>query len=116
MTDHTSDEKSDSVFARIYSVVKKIPKGKVASYGQVARIAGNPKWARIVGYALHANPDPENIPCYRVVTKDGSLSTAFVFGGIQMQRHLLSSDGVGFDQDGNVDMPRFQWRQDEEQL
>ena len=52
-------------FDRIYAVVKKIPRGTVASYGQVALLAGNPRWARVVGYALHANPDPEGIPCYR---------------------------------------------------
>ena len=56
-------------FERIYAVVKKIPRGTVASYGQVALLAGNPRWARVVGYALHVNPDPEGIPCYRVVTK-----------------------------------------------
>ena len=61
-------------FERIYAVVKKIPRGTVASYGQVALLAGNPRWARVVGYALHANPDPEGIPCYRVVTKDGRTS------------------------------------------
>ena len=63
-------------FDRIYAVVKKIPRGTVASYGQVALLAGNPRWARVVGYALHVNPDPEGIPCYRVVTKDGRTSPA----------------------------------------
>lgn len=108
--------KQDSAFARIYSAVRMIPRGKVASYGQIARIAGNPKWSRVVGYALHNNPDPETIPCYRVVTKDGALSSAFVFGGIQMQRKLLSSDGIEFDENGHVDMQRFQWNPDEKQF
>ena len=54
-------------FDRIYDVVRKIPSGKVATYGQVAELAGNKKWSRVVGYALHANPDPDHIPCYRVV-------------------------------------------------
>ncbi len=58
---------SGQVFDRIYDVVKQIPKGRVATYGQVAAMAGNPRWARVVGYALHSNPDPEHIPCYRVV-------------------------------------------------
>lgn len=53
-------------FDRIYDVVRKIPSGKVATYGQVAELAGNKKWSRVVGYALHANPDPDHIPCYRV--------------------------------------------------
>ena len=78
-------------FDRIYAVVKKIPRGTVASYGQVALLAGNPRWARVVGYALHANPDPEGIPCYRVVTKDGRTSPAFAFGGADIQRALLEA-------------------------
>ena len=70
------------VFNRIYETVKLIPYGTVATYGQVAAYSGNPRWARAVGYALHVNPDPENIRCYRVVSKDGSVSEAFAFGGI----------------------------------
>ena len=68
-----------NTFEKIYEVVKSIPEGKVATYGQVALLAGNPRWSRVVGYALHANPDPENIPCYRVVDRMGRLSDAFVF-------------------------------------
>ena len=78
-------------FERIYAVVKKIPRGTVASYGQVALLAGNPRWARVVGYALHANPDPEGIPCYRVVTKDGRTSPAFAFGGADCSKRTASS-------------------------
>ena len=89
-------------FERIYAVVKKIPRGTVASYGQVALLAGNPRWARVVGYALHANPDPEGIPCYRVVTKDGRTSPAFAFGGADIQRALLEADGIEFTEDGVV--------------
>lgn len=70
-----------NTFEKIYDVVKMIPEGSVASYGQVAEIAGNPRWSRVVGYALHSNPDPEHIPCHRVVTKDGRVSDAFAFGG-----------------------------------
>lgn len=96
-----------NTFEKIYDAVKLIPKGKVASYGQVAMLAGNPRWARVVGYALHVNPDPENIPCYRVVTKDGRLSPAFAFGGENRQRTLLEADGVEFDENGNVDMKKY---------
>jgi methylated-DNA-protein-cysteine methyltransferase-like protein len=95
-------------FDKIYEVVKKIPKGYVATYGQVAALAGNRRWARVVGYALHANPDPEHIPCYRVVTKDGKPSDAFVFGGINEQIKLLQEDGIEFI-DGHVDMKKYQW-------
>ena len=70
-----------SVFEKIYEVVKTIPKGKVATYGQVAFLAGNPRWARVVGYALHNNPSPKTIPCHRVVNREGKVAEAFVFGG-----------------------------------
>lgn len=98
-----------NTFDRIYEVVKKIPKGKVASYGQVAMLAGNPRWSRVVGYALHINPNPEAIPCYRVVTKNGELSQAFAFGGINRQRELLEADGVEFDNEERVKMSEFAW-------
>ena len=97
-----------NTFDRIYEVVKKIPRGYVASYGQVAGLAGNRRWARVVGYALHANPDPDNIPCYRVVTKDGGVSKAFAFGGENEQVRLLQEDGVEF-VDGHVNMEKHQW-------
>lgn len=101
-----------TTFEMIYEVVKMIPRGKVASYGQVAALAGNPRWSRVVGYALHVNPDPENIPCYRVVTKDGRLSPAFAFGGINIQHELLERDGVEFDEEGKVLMEKYRWRAD----
>ncbi len=101
--------KEQSTFDRIYEVVRKIPKGKVASYGQVAALAGNSRWARVVGYALHKNPDPKTIPCHRVVTKDGNVSKAFVFGGANQQEFLLKSEGVEF-RDDHVIMEEYQWR------
>lgn len=97
-----------TVFERIYDVVKQIPYGQVATYGQVAALAGNRRWARVVGYALHANPDPENIPCYRVVNREGCVSEAFAFGGGNRQMELLRAEGIEFI-DGHVDMQRFQW-------
>ena len=97
-----------SVFERIYEVVRQIPKGTVASYGQVAALAGNKRWARVVGYALHVNPDPETIPCYRVVTKEGKVSEAFAFGGENEQVKLLRADGIEVT-DGLVNMKKFQW-------
>lgn len=102
-------QNTDSTFNRIYAVVKRIPRGKVATYGQVARLAGNPRWARVVGYALHVNPDPDGIPCYRVVNRDGRPSPAFAFGGFQEQVYLLEKDGVEFNSDGNVIMEKYQW-------
>ncbi|MGN0543461.1 MAG: MGMT family protein [Acutalibacteraceae bacterium] len=98
-----------NTFEKIYSVVKKIPKGRVASYGTVAALAGNPRWSRVVGYALHVNPEPGIIPCHRVVTRNGEVSKAFAFGGENMQRQLLSEEGIEFLDDGRVDMARFAW-------
>lgn len=97
-----------TVFEKIYEVVKQIPCGNVASYGQVAMLAGNPRWARVVGYALHQNPDPENIPCYRVVTKDGKVADSFAFGGSGVQRKLLEAEGIKFKPDGKIDMEKYQ--------
>lgn len=102
-----------AVFERIYGVVKKIPKGKVATYGQVAALAGNPRWARVVGYALHKNPDPENIPCYRVVNREGKVANSFVFGGGEIQRQLLETEGIVFDCEGNVDLKKYLAKNDD---
>jgi len=95
-------------YEKIYEVVKSIPEGKVATYGQVARLAGNPKWSRVVGYALHVNPEPGVIPCHRVVNSKGEPSSAFAFGGENRQIELLEKEGVTFT-DGHVDMERFRW-------
>ena len=89
-------------FDRVYEAVKQIPYGKVASYGKIAEIAGNKRMARQVGWALHVNPAPTEIPCYRVVFKDGALSPAFAFGGENVQRALLEKEGVKFDKKGRV--------------
>ena len=89
-------------FETVYEIVKQIPRGKVMSYGQVARAAGFTRKAREVGWALHVNPDPEHIPCHRVVNREGRVSPAFVFGGENMQVALLKSEGVEFDENGLV--------------
>lgn len=91
-----------NTFEEIYMVVRTIPEGKVASYGQIARLCGNPRLSRVVGYALHVNPDPEHIPCYRVVNRFGEVSEAFAFGGGNIQREKLLADGVEFDSEGRV--------------
>lgn len=100
-------------FERVYAVVKKIPKGKVATYGQIAALAGNPRWSRVVGYALHVNPEPGKIPCHRVVNRLGEVSSAFAFGGENMQIQLLTEEGVGFGLDGRVKMKEFLWQPNE---
>ena len=91
---------------RIYEAVRQIPRGSVMSYGQVARLAGNPGAARAVGFALHRNPEPGVIPCHRVVFADGRPTGASAFGGEGVQRRLLEEEGVEFLPDGRVDMER----------
>lgn len=98
---------SDSPAKRIYEAVKQIPYGHVATYAQVAKMAGNPKMARAVGNALHKNPDPDNIPCYRVVNAKGELAGEFAFGGAWKQGELLKEEGVEV-VDGKVDLKKYQ--------
>lgn len=97
---------ADSPTRRIYEAVKRIPKGKVATYGQVAKMAGNSKMSRAVGNALHKNPDPDSIPCYRVVNSKGELAGAFAFGGDKVQAKLLMADGIEVI-DNKVDLKKF---------
>ncbi len=99
---------SDSPSKRIYEAVKKIPYGHVATYSQIAEAAGDKKMARAVGNALHKNPDPDNIPCYRVVNAKGELAGEFAFGGSGAQAKLLEAEGVTVT-DGKVDLNLFQW-------
>ena len=95
-----------NTFEKIYEQVKKIPKGKVATYGQIALMAGNPRWSQIVGYALHSNPEPGVIPCHRVVNKEGKLAKAFAFGGENVQRDMLEKEGVVFLDEDTVDLEK----------
>ena len=97
-------------FQRAYDIVRQIPRGRVATYGQVAAMLGEPRKARFVGFAMHSSPGmAEGIPCHRVVFKDGTLAPGFAFGGPEVQRALLEDEGVGFLPDGRVDMRAFQW-------
>ena len=98
---------SESVFDRIYKVVCTIPCGKVATYGMVAAAAGNPRWARVVGYALHNNPAPGIIPCHRVVNREGKTAAAFVFGGGDAQRDMLENEGIVFEKEGHIDLKKY---------
>lgn len=89
---------------KVYEFVKNIPRGKVATYGQIALYLGNRNFARAVGNILHNNPDPEHIPCHRVVNAQGQLSQSYAFGGIAAQRRLLESEGVVCKSDQVVDL------------
>ena len=97
---------TDCPSKRIYEAVKKIPRGKVATYGQVAELAGDKKMARAVGNALHKNPDPDTIPCYRVVNAQGELAGKFAFGGADVQAKLLEADGIEVIDD-KVDLKKY---------
>ena len=101
---------SDNPTKRIYEAVKKIPKGKVATYGQIAELAGDKRMARAVGNALHKNPDPDNIPCFRVVNSKGELAGEFAFGGAGEQKKLLMADGIEVT-DGRVNLKEYQWEE-----
>lgn len=96
-------------FERVYEVVCRIPAGCVATYGQVARLMGSPHCARQVGYALHANQKPREVPCHRVVNREGRLARAFVFGGVNMQAEWLREEGVEV-QGEFVDLERYGWK------
>ena len=93
-----------TTFDTVYEAVKLIPEGSVATYGQIAEAIGNKRLSRVVGYALHVNPQPGVIPCHRVVKRDGEVSSAFAFGGANRQVELLKAEGVRFADDSHVDM------------
>ena len=92
-----------TVYEKIYDAVLQIPYGKVATYGQIAAMAGNRYYARAVGNALHKNPDQESIPCHRVVNAKGELSGEFAFGGAGAQAKLLAAEGIEVT-NGRVDL------------
>ena len=99
-----------SAYARIYAVVRRIPRGRVSSYGEVARLAGLPGRARQVGYALHALAEGESVPWQRVVNAQGGISLRPDAGLDSLQRHMLEAEGIAFDAGGRVDLKRFGWR------
>lgn len=104
-----------SYYDEVYAIVKQIPKGKVATYGQIAWLTGSPKASRAVGYALHFNPQPGVIPCHRVVNRFGGLAPAFAFGGIDVQKELLEKENVLIGEDYLVDLKQYQWKPENEE-
>lgn len=103
------DAHSDSAYERIYAVVRRIPKGRVCTYGRVAALAGSPGAARQVGYALHALPDHTAVPWHRVINAAGRISLRRGGGHELEQRFRLEAEGVAFDQAGRVSLERFGW-------
>ena len=98
-----------NTFEKIYDTVRKIPFGKVATYGQIARMVGNPRLSRAVGYAMHSAP--EDVPCQRVVNRFGGLADAFEPFGKETHRMLLEIEGVEFTADGCVDLEKYLWQE-----
>jgi methylated-DNA-protein-cysteine methyltransferase-like protein len=99
-------------FQRVYKVVAMIPAGKVATYGQIAALLGNPLAARMVGEAVRRTPLDLDIPCHRVVSRSGVLAPDHVFGGSTRQRGKLAGEGVIFKEDGRIDMRKSLWKPD----
>jgi methylated-DNA-protein-cysteine methyltransferase-like protein len=97
-------------YARIYAVVRRIPRGRVATYGQIAELAGLPGHARQVGYALNATPPGKRLPWHRVINAKGEVSPRAEPHYEKVQRALLEAEGVAFDARGRISMAKFQWR------
>ena len=100
---------ADSFFQRVYQVVRRIPVGRVATYGQIARLLGEPHAARSVGWAMSASSDPD-VPWHRVLNAQGRISAAERRAESGLQRALLEEEGVVFDRDGRVDLALFRWQ------
>ncbi|MDE6058654.1 MAG: MGMT family protein [Clostridia bacterium] len=95
-------------YEKVYEYLLSVPKGKVVTYGMIARAIGHPRASRQVGNALHHNPRPGIIPCHRVVNREGRLAPAFAFGGWEKQAELLRAEGVEVT-DGYVDLEKYIW-------
>lgn len=108
-------KKSGGFFQMVYDLVATIPRGKVMTYGQIARRLGGFYSGRTVGFAMRAAPAERNLPCHRVVNKKGEMAPGYAFGGADRQRALLRKEGVKFTRDGAIDMFKSQLRFDDEE-
>ena len=100
---------NDSFFNDVYKIVATIPKGMVTTYGMIAFMIGRPRAARIVGWAMNGAPAELDLPCHRVVNKAGEMAAGDIFGGADVQRMMLESEGVTFLENSRIDMKRHLW-------
>jgi methylated-DNA-protein-cysteine methyltransferase-like protein len=98
-----------SFFEQVHQVVRLIPPGRVATYGQIARLLGQPRAARTVGWALRSTPEGDEIPWQRVINARGSISYGARSPGADLQRALLEAEGVVFDEQGRIDLKAYGW-------
>ena len=104
--------RASALYRQIWDTVRRIPRGRVATYGQIAALIGHRRQARLVGYALHSLPEGLAVPWHRVVNSKGEISlraTSIVSGEEQIQRTLLESEGVCCDGNGRLDLVRYRW-------
>lgn len=101
---------SETFSDKVFAIVEQIPRGKVSTYGQIAKLIGSPRSARYVGFALRGNKSPGITPCHRVVFKDGRICEGFAFGGPEVQRNLLLEEGVTFLDDTHINMEKHLWQ------
>lgn len=100
----------NEVKEKVYAYLKAVPAGKVTTYGWIAQHLGNKNLARAVGNILHSNPDPERIPCHRVVNSKGRVAENYAFGGGAAQRERLEREGIVFSPDGTVDIKKYGYK------
>jgi methylated-DNA-protein-cysteine methyltransferase related protein len=111
-----SDSGGPTFFARVFALVSSIPRGRVTTYGAIARSLGTPRAARSVGWALSLAPDEDALPCHRVVDRNGFLSGGWHWGHPDVMAELLSDEGVPFLETYRVDLAACLWLPDEEDL
>ena len=104
-----SIRKTETFFEKARELIKRIPRGKVATYGQIAALAGQPRAARQVAWVLHAASDKDNLPWQRVINSSGTISLPRM-AGYELQRALLKKEGIKFDRHDRIDLEQFQWR------
>jgi methylated-DNA-protein-cysteine methyltransferase related protein len=102
--------KTNGIYSKIYAVVRRIPEGRIATYGQIARLAGLPNGARQVGYALHNLGEDSDVPWHRVVNREGRISLPPILPSSSLQKALLESEGVEFNPDGSIPLKKFLWK------